>query len=237
MQIRGQRECRACGERWSYYETGSVSCPACGSMRSVGVDERTRHTDASVALDLSTARSAAAAEDLRKAAEAAEDACRAYLRARGFIDQGRLRPLDDPYVVAQELRRAASTYRRALEPSDADRAYLLALIQDAPEGERPPADRVPEAMRSARGLGAAATVDAYLRELTTWRSDAETPPGIDEPIGRLRSHVKRIEAIDGDVDPADADRLLRAATALGSYVVDGDPADRETTLSVLDALE
>jgi DNA-directed RNA polymerase subunit RPC12/RpoP len=41
MKIRGERECKDCGARWSYYETGSVSCPECGSRRSVGVDDRT----------------------------------------------------------------------------------------------------------------------------------------------------------------------------------------------------
>jgi uncharacterized Zn finger protein (UPF0148 family) len=236
MEIRGQRECQACGDRWSYYELGSVTCPACGSIRSVGVDERTRHTDASVTLDLSTARSAAAEDALREAAETAEEACAAYLRARGFIDAGRLRPLDEVYIAAQELRRAAGIYRRALDPSEEDRAYLLALIQDAPEGERPPPERVPERMRPARGLGATGAVDAYLRELTTWRTEMETPPGVETPLGRLRTHRKRIDAIDGDVDPADADRLLRATVALGRYVVDGEPADREAALAALDAL-
>jgi len=38
MKIRGDRECKSCGTRWSYYETGSIECPACGSVHSVGVD-------------------------------------------------------------------------------------------------------------------------------------------------------------------------------------------------------
>jgi len=36
--------------------------------------------------------------------------------------------------------------------------------------------------------------------------------------GRIRDQRKRIEALDGDVDPADANRLMHAARDLGRYV-------------------
>lgn len=236
MEIRGQRECRACGERWSYYDTGSVTCPACGSMRSVGVDERTRHTDGSVELDLSTAQAAAAEDDLSAATETAGSACAEYLRVRGFVDAGRLRPLDEVFVAAAELRRAASAYDRQLTPDDDERAYLLTLLQGAPEGDRPDPSAVPSTMRPARGLGIATAVDAYMRDLSTWRLDREDQPGLNTLLGRLRDHVRRLEALDGDVDPKSADRLLRAAQAVGRYAVDGAVDDREAATAALDGL-
>ncbi len=51
-----ERECTECGTRWSYYETGSIGCPACGSLHSVGLDERTEHTDLRVEFDLTPVR-------------------------------------------------------------------------------------------------------------------------------------------------------------------------------------
>lgn len=236
MEIRGQRKCQSCGERWSYYDTGSVTCPACGSIRSVGVDERTRHTDGTVTLDLAAAQSAAAADDYRGATELARETAAEYARVRGFIDGGRLRPLDDVFVAAQELRRAAAALDRALDPTPEDRRYFRALLQGAPEGSRPAPECVTDRMRPARGLGAASGVDAYIKEVSTWQADHGDTPGITSPFGRLRDHVRRIEALDGDVDPVDADRLVTAAQALGRYVVDGEASDREQAVTALDAL-
>src|SRR6056297_1417065 len=63
MEIRGERECKDCGTRWSYYETGSVACPNCESVRSVGVDEeRKRHTAGQATLDLTEVRNMIDAE-------------------------------------------------------------------------------------------------------------------------------------------------------------------------------
>lgn len=236
MEIRGQRECRACGERWSYYETGSVTCPACGSIRSTGVDGRTTHTDGSVELNLSTAQTAAAEDDMFAATEAARSTCGEYLRVRGFVDAGRLRPLDEVFVAAAELRRAASAYDRRLTPTDDERIYLLTLLHDAPDGDRPEPRAVPSRMRSARGLGMASAVEAYMRDLSTWRVDREAQPGLDTLLGRLRDHVRRVQALDGDVDPTSAERLLRATQAVGRYAVDGSVDDRETATAALDGL-
>ncbi|MFB6111482.1 MAG: TFIIB-type zinc ribbon-containing protein [Halobacteriaceae archaeon] len=236
MEIRGQRKCQSCGERWSYYDTGSVTCPACGSIRSVGVDERTQHTDGTVTLDLTAARAAAAEDDFSVACEEAKTACAAYTRVRGFIDAGRFRPLDEVFVAAHELRRAARTYDRMLRPDDEDTAYLLALLSGAPDGDRPDSETVTDRLRPARGLGAATAVDAYLREFATWRADAQTAPGLDGPLGRLRAHVRRIKALDGDVPVADTDRLVGAARALGEYASSGEESDRETAVGHLDAL-
>lgn len=236
MEIRGQRECQSCGERWSYYDTGSVTCPACGSIRSVGVDERSRHTDGNVSLDLAAAQSAAADDEYRAASELAREASAEYVRTRGFIDDGRLRPLDDVFVAAQELRRVAAALNRALDPSATDRRYFLTLLQGAPDGTRPARDMVTARMRPARGLGSASAVDAYIREVSTWHADHGDAPGVASPLGRLRDHVRRVRALDGDVDPVDADRLVTAAHALGRYVVDGVASDREEAVAALDAL-
>jgi uncharacterized Zn finger protein (UPF0148 family) len=236
MEIRGQRECRACEERWSYYETGSVTCPSCGSVRSVGVDDRTRHTDGSVQLDLSTAQAAAANDEMAAATKAARTACGKYLRIRGFVDAGRLRPLDEVFVAAAELRRAASVYDRRLTPDDDDRSYFMALLQGAAEGDRPESSAVPTTMWSARGLGMSSAVEAYMRDLSTWRLDQEDQPGLDTMMGRLRDHVRRIQALDGEVDPQHTDRLLRATQAIGRYAVDGVVDDRETARAALDGL-
>lgn len=236
MEIRGQRECQSCGERWSYYDTRSVTCPACGSIRSVGVDERTRHTDGSVSLDLAAAQSAAAEDDYRTACELARETSAEYVRVRGFIDGGRLRPLDDVFVAAHELRRVAAALDRALDPSVEDRRYFLALLQGASDGTRPGRDMVTDRMRPARGLGTASAVDAYIREVSTWHADNGDTPAVASPLGRLRDHVRRFEALDGDVDPVDADRLVTAAQALGRYAVDGVASDREEAVAALDAL-
>lgn len=236
MEIRGRRECQSCGERWSYYETGSVTCPACGSIRSVGVDERTRHTDGSATLDLTRAQRAAADDDLGTATTAAREACAEYTRVRGFVDAGRLRPLDEAFVAAHECRRVAAAFDRAMRPDGADEAYLLALLQGAPDGERPPPDRVTDRLRPARGLAAATAVDAYLKELATWRADHPEAPDVARLAGRVRDHVRRVEALDGDVPPADADRLVTAAQALGRFAVDEDPADAERVRAACDAL-
>ena len=51
MKVRGRRECEACGARWSYFDTGEVTCPDCGSLHSVGLDdERALHTASTATL-------------------------------------------------------------------------------------------------------------------------------------------------------------------------------------------
>jgi len=69
MEIRGTRECRSCGRQWSYYETGTIRCPDCGAIRSVGIDERRQlHTDGAAELDLEPVREALADEPLARVA-------------------------------------------------------------------------------------------------------------------------------------------------------------------------
>ena len=168
MKVRGERECQSCGARWSYYDTGSVACPSCGDLRSVGVDDRTAHTDAPVSLDLAAHRERfgdAQGTLPRSGVDELQSDLREYCRKRGFIDGGRLAPLDDTYLAARELLEAVDCFERLRDPSDADGEYLLALLAGADDGDRPAADEVPTALREARGMAAVRAVQAY-------RSDA-----------------------------------------------------------------
>lgn len=234
MDVRGERECKSCGRRWSYFETGSVECPDCGSVRSVGVGERTTHTDGNADLDLSDAQRAAADGDLRGALDPAVDACREYCQSRGFVSGGDLLDLDDTYLAAQELRRAGVLLGDALRVGDPEKRYVLALLNGAAAGDRPDPGDVPESLWTARGLGYAAAVESYRADVRAY-CDGDPPEPERGLLERLREHVKRVKALDGDVDPADAERLVDAARALGDSLR-GDDSGVERARTHLDAL-
>jgi uncharacterized Zn finger protein (UPF0148 family) len=220
MRIRGERECKDCGTRWLYYETGSVSCPNCGSLRSVGTDERTEHTASAVALDLSPARNRLDAggdddADTRAAAERAAEACQEFVRGYGFIDAGDLAALDDTYLAALELRYVAEEFARALRVSDEEERYFLSLLAGADRGERPAPEDVPKSLRAARGLAYAEAVEEYRRGVSTYLDDHPDSEA-RAAFGTLAEHVKRVQALDGDVPPETADRLVRVAQELGT---------------------
>jgi hypothetical protein len=182
MKVRGERECRECGRRWSYYETGSVECPDCESLRSVGVDDRTAHTDAPASLDLSAHRARFGEASGTLPAEGVDDLksdLRAYVRKRGFIRGGELLPLDATYLAARELLQAVDCYDRLRDPADPDRAYLLDLLSGADEGVRPPTASVPERMREARGMAAARAVDEYRGDLLAFLDELGGASGED----------------------------------------------------------
>lgn len=226
MRIRGERECTDCETRWSYYETGSVECPTCGSLRSVGVDERTEHTASPATLDLSTARNRldSAGDDAaetRAAAERAAADCRAFVRRRGFIDAGRLQELDETYLAATELRHVAEELARTMRVSDAEEAYFLTLLGGADRGERPDPNEVPGSLRAARGLAAAEAVSEYRREVGTYLDDHPDSDAAGA-FGTLAEHVKRVEALDGDVDTDLAERIVRVAQELSRYLREDD---------------
>ncbi|UPM43526.1 DUF7117 family protein [Halocatena salina] len=226
MKIRGQRECRECGTRWSYYETGDVSCPDCDSLRSRGLDERTKHTDAPTALDLSPARSLVEEEGISEALQDATERCRTYITHIGFIHAGELTPLSETYLAATELVYSARELRRSMRIDDDTELYLLSLLKGADEGNRPDPEVVPKSMQTARGLASAAAVDDY-RQAFNWYLDEHPDQQAAAVLQTVSEHVRRIEALDGDVDPMVAERLVASVRDLRKHVCTG--ADTLTT--------
>ncbi len=226
MRIRGERECTNCGTRWSYYETGSVNCPNCGSLQSVGTDEHTEHTAGAATLDLSEARNRLDAggndgADTRAAAGCAAKACRVFTRQYGFIDAGNLRNLDETYLAALELRYVAEELTRTMRVSDEEEGYFLSLLGGADRGERPSSEEVPESLRAARGLAAAEAVREYRHDVRTYLDDHPDSEA-QTAFSTLTEHTKRVQALDGDVAPETAERLVRIAQDLGSYLREDD---------------
>lgn len=235
MKIRGDRECQACGSRWSYYETGSVSCPDCGSLRSTGVADRELHTASPVTLDLTDVRNQVDEATLRDLASAAVDECRDYVRQYGFIDAGTLRPLADKYLAASELRYVARTLEGALRVDDDQEYYLVRLLR-ADEGERPEQSAVPESLRDARGLAYARAVDEYRQDLRTYL-DEHPDELARSAVTTLGEHQKRIAALDGDVSLPTAEALVLAARAIGQYLIDDDENQLAQAQEHLDSLD
>lgn len=236
MRIRGERECRDCGTRWAYYDTGSVDCPACGSVRSRGLDdERVLHTRGAATLDLAAVRETVDETPLAEVADDAKRACRAYVRQDGFVDGGDLRPLPDVHLAARELIHAADLVGRATDHDEREELYLLALLRSADSGERPPPEEVPASLRAARGLAAAESVRAYRGEVREWLAD-DSRSAVREALGRLDQHAKRLEALQGDVPASTAETLVAAARALSAYLREDDEAALARAGEHLDAL-
>lgn len=232
MKIRGQRVCQACSTEWSYYETGSIACPSCGSLRSTGHDEeRQLHTDAPAALPLASFRDRIAEESIPEYADDLKGVLREYTRKRGFINGGELQPLDDRYLTAHTLLHTLDILARQRDPTADAELYLLSLYETlidaddraAPEQEAmtsEPAD-VPSDLRAAWGSAVADAVDAYCRDLRTWLD--ETPDAAAATaLSQLRDHINRFNALQGDVEPAVATALVAAARAVGRYLRTGD---------------
>lgn len=265
MEIRGQRLCQACSTEWSYYETGSVACPSCGSLRSVGRDdERQLHTDTPTTLPLATFRARIAEEPVTSYADDLKSELREYTRKRGFINGGELQPLDDRYLTARTLLHTVDMLARRQDVSPAAELYLLSLYEtltddtadnnsaaestttttaDIPAGDSDAdtigSDRldstadsnpdelelaaatVPSDLRAAWGGAAAEAVDDYCRDLRTWL-DATPDAAAATTLSQLRDHVNRLDALQGDVDPAVAAGLVVSARAVGRYLRVGD---------------
>jgi uncharacterized Zn finger protein (UPF0148 family) len=236
MKIRGERECKDCGTRWAYYETGSVECPSCGSLRSVGVEEeRTLHTASPRSLDLTPARDELEADKpLRDVAETAADIAREFTRGYGFIDAGEPQPLDDRYLVAMELRHAGADLARTRAVDEDEEYYLLALLQ-GDVADRPEPETVPGSLSAARGLAYARAADEYRSDLRRYL-DEHPDPDAAELLGRLDPHLKRVQALDGDIDPADAERLLAVVRDCYRYLVDDDETALLTAEDRLESL-
>jgi len=237
MKVRGMRECVACGTQFSYYETGALDCPDCGSPRNVGVDEPTLHTDAGGSLELEPARALAADDNWRVALEEARDAAREYTRRRGFVRGGDLLDLDEEYGVASELKAVADQLLRSFELADGEQRYVLALLEVDEPRTRPANDLVPASMHGARGRAVTAACDAYRRAIRLWLDDQSNPPDYTGLLGRLDSHTRRFEALDGDVSLEESDALLEATRAVGTAARTGHSEARATATAALDDLE
>jgi uncharacterized Zn finger protein (UPF0148 family) len=222
MKIRGQRECKDCGTRWAYYETGNVECPSCGSLRSVGVeDDRTLHTANPRSLNLTPARDELEeGKPLRQVAETAADIAGEFTRGYGFIDAGELQPLSDRYLSAMELRHVGSELSRRRAVDEPEEYHLLSLLQ-GDVAERPDPSEVPDSLQAARGLAYATAVESYRADLRQYLEE-HPDENVAEVLGPLDNHVKRAQALDGDIPPKDAEVLVEAVRGLWRYLVEDD---------------
>ncbi len=220
MKVRGDRECQSCGIQWSYYETGSVTCPECGSVHSRGVGDRTEHTAGPATLDLSPVQAAVDEQPLRDVAERAAETAREYLRKAGFVHAGELQSLSETYLAAAELARVGATLARSMRATDEQQLYFLELLRGAGNGERPPPEAVPEGLRADRGLAVAAAADAYVSDVRRLLEDPG--PELGTVLSTLRAHRKRIEALDGEVDPGEAERVVDTLRDVCDYLVEND---------------
>ncbi|MFC7072106.1 TFIIB-type zinc ribbon-containing protein [Halovenus rubra] len=220
MEVRGERECQSCGSQWSYYETDEITCPNCGSVRSVSLDEPTTHTARDVTLDLTAIRNDISAVSVETLADEASETVRSYLRQVGFVKAGELQPLEETVVAAAELRRVAVTLGRVMRVEDNEELYFLELLKLADQNERPNPEDVPETLYSERGLGVAASIDMYTTDIGRVYEQRDTD--VDRVLSSVRSRRKRIEALDGEVEPEEAEQLLRAVRDVSAYLRESD---------------
>ncbi len=213
MKIRGERECRACGTRWSYFETGSVGCPACGSLRSVGTDDPETHTDQVVSFDLTTVRADVDTLERDELAQTARDVCRQYVRRRGFVRGGVLGELDDTYLAAVELAHVADVIARTYRLRPDEELYFLSLLRGADDGERPGPDAVPATLTDARASAYADAIEAYRRDIRTWIGTRTLEPEARGCLELLGEHETRLQLLTA-VDPETTERLLEATRDL-----------------------
>ncbi|MEF8853932.1 MAG: TFIIB-type zinc ribbon-containing protein [Haloarculaceae archaeon] len=216
MRVRGERECQSCGTRWSYFETGKVTCPDCGSQVSVGLSERVEHTDDPVEFDLSSVRAAIGEAPREEVAEEAAAAARDYCRRSGFVHAGEIDPLSETYLAAAELREVGVTVARGFALAEEEELYYLSLLHGADRGGRPEPDAVPESIRDDRGRAVARGVGAYRSDLRRAVEDPE--PAVSRTLSSLSAHRKRVDALDGDVPPREAEILVAVARDVGGYL-------------------
>lgn len=196
-------------------------------------DDASLHTDGPASLDLAPTRSALDEESLQGVARRARSDAREYLRSRGFVRGGELLDLDETYLAAAELSHAGEHLSRALATGEPTEAYFLSLLAGADDGERPEA--IPEGVRWVRGLAAADAVSAYRRDVSRWLE--ERPGGAARPLlDRLRSHERRISALDGDVPTRESESLVAAARGIGRCLREGDDAALDLAADALDGI-
>lgn len=235
MELRGTRECQSCGTQWSYYETGELTCPDCGSMRSLGIDEPTEHTAGRAELDLSDIRHDVDSESVQTLANRAGAETRDYLRSVGFVHAGELQPLEGTPLAASELRRVAATLGRVMRLEDDEELYFLELLRVADQNERPDPSEIPETLYPERGLAVASMLDIYLNDIR--RVYEQREQDVDSILSSVKSRRKRIEALDGDVGPAEAERLVQTVRDLSAYLREDDETALARALERIETAE
>ena len=252
MEIRGQRRCTECGQEWSYFDTGEVACPACGSLKSVGRGERKTHTDSAIELDLSPHRQAVDAEtDLSAITDGLTTTLRDYIRQRGFLNGGTLQPPDDTLLSAAELLHAVDVLDRRRRPTDEAQLYVTKLLGGADDGHRPAPDSVPASMTTARGLAYTEVLSRFHQDFTKWvteespimNASAEGANAIrtsDISVHQLRerfsTHLTRSEALQGDIPVETSETLLVIARKLHDGTVNDDIDALETAQMKLNSV-
>jgi hypothetical protein len=252
MKIRGQRQCSECGHEWSYFDTGQVACPACGSLKSVGRGERKTHTDSAIELDLSAHQQALDAEtDVSMIAEGLTTTLRDYIRQRGFLNGGTLQPPDDTLLSAAELLHAVDVLDRCRHPTDEARLYVTKLLGVANDGHRPTPNSVPTSLTTARGLAYTEVLSTFHQDFTKWITEEssvmdgsvqsvtemqESDVSIHQLRERLDTHLTRSEALQGDIPVETSERFVIIARKLHHGVVNHDTDALETARMKLNSV-
>lgn len=221
MELRGRRRCTECDHNWSYFDAGTISCPVCGSIRSVRQDDDpVLHTDTPVQFDLTEVRADIHHRPVRDVACAARDMAREYVMIRGFIEDGDLLPLDDRFLAASDLRHTAAVLHRSTEPATDTEQYFLELLNTADAGHRP--TTIPRKLRPAHGRAMADAVTRYRTDITTWL-DANPDPTARRIAGVIRDVERKFMALNGDVPIKDADRLVATIRSVGEALRHNNP--------------
>ncbi|MFB6186034.1 MAG: hypothetical protein ABEI86_04100 [Halobacteriaceae archaeon] len=237
MEIKGYRECRECGHQWSYYETGNIQCPECGSIKSTGIDERRLHTNTPVEIDITSIQSLVSNDEFRQAGQLAAEEARNYTIRRGFIQEGELIQCDDRIFSCHELRNLGNYINRTTSITDETEYYFIETIQAVKNKGRPDQQAIPMKLRSIRGLAYARTAKDYLNAVMTWVEYTDQQPPSRGVFERTKENIKRVEALDGDISVRDSERIYEIVTNLYSYCTTGEVSTYEQIEEYLSNLE
>ena len=179
MEVRGNRRCQSCGSEWSYYETGTVACPSCGSLESVGTDaERRQHTDTPATLNLATFADRIAGEPLERYGADLRSTLRSYTQKRGFINGGELRALDDRYLAARELIHLTDMLQRRQSPTTDERLYLLAVFNSLSSTPASADGSIADGSTTDGTVADGTVADAATSPTDEWPSHEDVPPSL-----------------------------------------------------------
>ncbi|MFB6284080.1 MAG: hypothetical protein ABEK59_09145 [Halobacteria archaeon] len=196
MELRGERECLECGSTWSYFDSRQVCCPECGSIRSQSVSSPRMDSTSDVDIVDSEVLTGIG-ENFDETLSELEERCRRYTSQTGFVEKGDLKPPTPRYVMACEIKHAATT-RDAEGLDEKSRRYVVDLVHGIRDGEPP--DKTPSGLQETHNLAIAETVRDYSTEVERYarKRGVETPGEVE----RARSLAKRTLATEGVKDDA-----------------------------------